>query len=293
MQLARRRSGPSLRNVRGSPSRVAVRLTPERVSSTRTPSKSGSPWVQSENNKKYTPFTMVVLPKTVVSLFFELKNEIGTGDADATHQICIAMLVAEEVHHLFLFTRVCLPARQDRNHASCCSTFLLVLMGSWLFVLGAVFTNSSTVQPLTPLLWLGDMHGWIPQYAEVTRIFAVLSMDISELEEFYSHLDLALISEARFFPYITSFAEGNTGRKVQSDYETYADPNPDGKKVVHCQHRRRSEDCCQVYRDVQRERPHPTCCQGSRSPASFLRPRHVRKSHHGRHGLHRWETVIR
>lgn len=57
-------------------------------------------------------------------------------------------------------------------------------------------------------------------------------MGINELEDFYSHLDFMAISEARFFPYITSFTKIDTGHEVQFSYETTADPNHLGDKAV-------------------------------------------------------------
>ena len=53
-----------------------------------------------------------------------------------------------------------------------------------------------------------------------------------ELEEFYSLLDFTPISEARFFPYITTFTNCGTGSKVQFKYERHADPIPGGSKAV-------------------------------------------------------------
>jgi serine/threonine protein kinase len=98
-------------------------------------------------------------------------------------------------------------------------------------VLGAVFTDKPIVQPLTSFLWLGCMHASETQYAQVTRLFAALSMGIRELETFYSELDFGEVSKARFFPHITSFTDTN-GHKIQFTYERYADPIPEGSKAV-------------------------------------------------------------
>ena len=90
-----------------------------------------------------------------------------------------------------------LPVPQDpRGCASCCPAFLLILIGSWLCVLGVVFTDRPTVQPLTPLLWLGHVHARRQQYQEVTKLFVALLMGISELEVFYSGADFNVVSEA-------------------------------------------------------------------------------------------------
>ena len=171
----------------------------------------------------------------VPTLLFKLKNEIGTGDADATHEVGLLyrkFWSRKTVYHLSLFGPFDLPAHQDsQRRASCCPTFLLALMGSWLCVLGAVFTDKPIVQPLTPLLWLGHAHARKPQYREVTRLFAALSMGISELEAFYSDINFGVVSEARFFPYVTSFST-DTGSKVQFSYIEYADPDPETSKAV-------------------------------------------------------------
>lgn len=63
-------------------------------------------------------------------------------------------------------------------------------------MLGVVFTDRPTVQPLTPLLWLGHVHARRQQYQEVTKLFVALLMGISELEVFYSGADFNVVSEA-------------------------------------------------------------------------------------------------
>jgi len=100
-------------------------------------------------------------------------------------------------------------------------------------VLGAVFTDKPIVQPLTPLLWLGHVHARKRRYREVTKLFTALLMGISELEAFYFGVDFAVVSEARFFPHITSFITvTDTGSKVRFCYERYADPDPKATKAV-------------------------------------------------------------
>lgn len=99
-------------------------------------------------------------------------------------------------------------------------------------MLGAVYTDRPTVQPLTPLLWLGRIHARKPQYQEVTRLFAALSMGIAELETFYSKVDFDVVSDARVFPHITSFIDRGTRREVKFRYEGYADPIPGGTRAV-------------------------------------------------------------
>ena len=99
-------------------------------------------------------------------------------------------------------------------------------------MLGAVFTDKPIIQPLTPLLWLGNLHARKPRYEEVTRLFAALSTGIQELEEFYSQVDFKLVSEARLFPYITTFTEKGTGCEVQFTYEKSTDPIPGDNKAA-------------------------------------------------------------
>ena len=98
-------------------------------------------------------------------------------------------------------------------------------------MLGAVLTDRPIVQPLTPLLWLGHVHARRQQYQEVAKLFAALSMGISELEVFYSGVDFNVVSETRFFPHITSFYTA-TGSRVKFQYEQYADPDPETSKAV-------------------------------------------------------------
>jgi hypothetical protein len=64
---------------------------------------------------------------------------------------------------------------------------------------------------LTPLLWLGRMHAHRSQYQEVTRLFAALSMGVSELVDFYHTLDFTLTLPISILPLYHVFH----GRKQQ------------------------------------------------------------------------------
>jgi len=118
---------------------------------------------------------------------------------------CIAM-VAKEGIPLVSLRPIHLPAHQDsQNRASSCPTFLLALrimvVRAWRGVHRQAYDRSvPSAQPLTPLLWLDHVHARKPQYMEVTRLFAALSIGISELEAFYSDLNFDVFSEARFSP---------------------------------------------------------------------------------------------
>ena len=163
--------------------------------------------------------TLFAAPLLVV----ELESEIGGGDADATMQAGLSyrrFWAHNQVFICFSLIDLCSPIHQKESRASCCPAFLLAIMGPWICVLGAVFTDKPIVQPLTPLLWLGRMKS---QYEQVTRVFAALSMGIDELQDSYSKVDFSRVSSARFFPYITSF-KTNTGQDIQFSYERYAEP---------------------------------------------------------------------
>ena len=94
-------------------------------------------------------------------LLLELKNVIGAGGADAAVRAGLLyrkFWSHEKVPYLFPLTNIRSPGHQDESRASCCPALPPVLMGPWLCVLGAVFADKPIVQPLTPLLWSGNMH---------------------------------------------------------------------------------------------------------------------------------------
>ncbi|KAF9645007.1 hypothetical protein BDM02DRAFT_3131401, partial [Thelephora ganbajun] len=164
-----------------------------------------------------TPFLTTLLGnRDLIPLLFELKNEMSCGDADATHQV--GLLYCKYWSY-----------KKEANRASCCPTFLLTLMGSWLCVLG---THQQNRQAPTRIREGGfKFQMKVPEMMcmGVPKLFVTLSAGILGLEEFH-HLEL--VSEAQFFPYVTSFTDKTMKGEVRSSYKGCTDPDPNSNKTV-------------------------------------------------------------
>ena len=81
-------------------------------------------------------------------LLFKLQDEIGTGDADATHEVGLLyrkVWSQKEVYHSSL------PAHQgSQSRVSCCPAFLFAIVRSWLCVPGPEFADKGIIRSLTP-----------------------------------------------------------------------------------------------------------------------------------------------
>lgn len=114
--------------------------------------------------------------------------------------------------------------RDDVRSKCCCPTLILAGGGSWLGVLGGVFTDKVIVQRLTDMMWIA--HSSTYEDARVYQLAQVLSAlreSLLDLETFYKSLFCQDIPQLkpnkphpRFFPYLTLFPEGN--EMVQFDY---------------------------------------------------------------------------
>ncbi|TFK20558.1 hypothetical protein FA15DRAFT_646854 [Coprinopsis marcescibilis] len=94
--------------------------------------------------------------------------------------------------------------------ASCCPSFIVAIAGSWLVVLGAVFTSCAVVQRLTDYIYLGRTRAIDDTNTRrIARIFHALRSGLVELKSFYETLAPrsrnAPISVDRFFPCATSY----------------------------------------------------------------------------------------
>ncbi|KAF8598390.1 hypothetical protein BDV93DRAFT_498748 [Ceratobasidium sp. AG-I] len=131
-----------------------------------------------------------------ICLIAELKAEGEIGSSDSLAQG--VKLYAEYWSN---------PILNSIRKASCCPSFVLVIAGPWMRVLGAIMLARPVIQPLTPLLWVGNKSN-LPTQLDVhklARIFASLSTSITELTSFYDNLDRYNIDPTRFHPYIRHF----------------------------------------------------------------------------------------
>src|SRR3954470_12351493 len=85
---------------------------------------------------------------------------------------------------------------------SCCPTFLLVIAGPWLCILGAIYTEKVIVEPLTDFISLLAKPQDNRQLQRVTRIFQALRLGLNQLAKFYSTMNLdGPEDDERYFPF--------------------------------------------------------------------------------------------
>ncbi|KAG6836353.1 hypothetical protein H0H93_008853, partial [Arthromyces matolae] len=108
----------------------------------------------------------------------------------------------------------------------CCPTFLLAAPGSWICIMGGVFTDRPIVQRLTDLKWAALSSTEEDQRVEdLARIFVALRTCVAELRQYYLDLRRADIppllpnrSHPRFFPYPRFYKDEN-GRSIEFNYQ--------------------------------------------------------------------------
>jgi hypothetical protein len=107
-------------------------------------------------------------------------------------------------------------------HASCCCpSFIIVIAGPTIRVLGAVFTDVAWADPLTETISLGPDKIDIGEKMDtVARLFVALRDGLRSLHTFYHELEIESPDEptysgACFFPHVRSYPGGEQAHPIQ------------------------------------------------------------------------------
>ncbi|CAG8682321.1 10353_t:CDS:2, partial [Dentiscutata heterogama] len=126
-------------------------------------------------------------------LFLEVKNELGSGGCDPT--------VQGAIYYRDHWTQ----KSSIKICESCCApSFIIVMSGSWLCILGCVFLENVVIQPLTDFIPLTVNMENFDQIRKIARLFQALHIALCRLENFYRGLDV-VSNDQKFFPYINSY----------------------------------------------------------------------------------------
>lgn len=84
----------------------------------------------------------------------------------------------------------------------CCPSFIVVVAGPWMCILGAVYLDHVVVQPLTDFMWLAYHPAQTSRLGRLTRVFHSLAASVRRLETYYQSLANRPrnIDPSRFFP---------------------------------------------------------------------------------------------
>ncbi|KAG8679881.1 hypothetical protein FRC08_016680 [Ceratobasidium sp. 394] len=102
------------------------------------------------------------------------------------------------------------------RESSCCPSFILVVAGPWMCVLGAIYLEQPVVEPLTDFIWIGPWDCLSDGVESVARVFHALTTSLISLRFFYDNLDRQ-VGPGRFYPWITYFLNDD-GHKSEFQY---------------------------------------------------------------------------
>ncbi|KAF9644815.1 hypothetical protein BDM02DRAFT_3190261 [Thelephora ganbajun] len=139
--------------------------------------------------------------------------QAGGGDADTANQVGLP-------HHKY-WSKLTVQAAAPHPY-----------WHSWAF--GVVFMEKHIVQPLVPLLWLGEFTRVGHSTGRLQGHPRCCHYGNLGVRRGSPHLDLKLVSETQFFPYITSFADKSIKDGAHFSYEGHTDSDPNGNKAAHC-----------------------------------------------------------
>ncbi|PVF97208.1 hypothetical protein CPB86DRAFT_786220 [Serendipita vermifera] len=127
-------------------------------------------------NKTTNDGSIITSLKNAVALrlVLELKNEMSTGKLDVYFQGCYSYrkFWVDEIGRHF----------RDR---SCCPTFILLILGPLLFILGAVFVDQVVVEPLMEPMWLGGTADVTSRAHTIARALYSLNASLETLDRYY------------------------------------------------------------------------------------------------------------
>ncbi|KAI0294704.1 hypothetical protein B0F90DRAFT_1820992 [Multifurca ochricompacta] len=128
----------------------------------------------------------------------EVKNEIGTGNADPYTQASLSYVAIGENHLVRDIFRRC----------SYCPSIILAIAGPWMCVAGGIYLDKAIVQPLTEYIWLGGDAFKESRFDFTLRLFAALKSAISTLQDYYGNLNPSNEIPRHLhhaFPFVTSY----------------------------------------------------------------------------------------
>ncbi|KAI0244943.1 hypothetical protein BJV78DRAFT_1339844, partial [Lactifluus subvellereus] len=110
----------------------------------------------------------------------EVKNEIGTANADPYNQASLA------------YRKYWADSSRDDIRTRCyCPSIILAIAGPWLCVLGGVYLQKVVIQPLTDYVWLGGDIFNADHLVFASRLFTALKSAISTLRTYYRSLNFS------------------------------------------------------------------------------------------------------
>ncbi|KAB5588663.1 Kinase domain containing protein [Ceratobasidium theobromae] len=142
-------------------------------------------------------------------ILMEVKNEIE--DADCDPSIHVAQTYARWWKDKSLLAQCC------------CPSILIAIVGPWMCILGAVYLERPTVQPLTDFMWIA--YNPINPFGSdrIARAFHCARLARDELEVFYKNPPDLKDNLQRYFPYITHYTDP-TGHRVDFKYKSNLAP---------------------------------------------------------------------
>ncbi|CAG8684473.1 24319_t:CDS:2, partial [Racocetra persica] len=135
-------------------------------------------------------------------LFLEIKNELGLGGCDPT--------VQGAIYYKDHWTQL---SSIQISECCCAPSFIIVVAGPWICVLGCIFLSKVIVQPLTDFIPLTIGVEDFDQVERIVRLFYALHLAICRLEEFYKGLDM-VVNDQKYFPYFNHYI--TEGKKMIS-----------------------------------------------------------------------------
>ncbi|KAI0296951.1 hypothetical protein B0F90DRAFT_1635421 [Multifurca ochricompacta] len=127
----------------------------------------------------------------------EVKNEIGTGNADPYTQASLSYRRYWGEPSWDIFRR-----------CSYCPSIILAIAGPWMCVAGGIYLDKAIVQPLTEYIWLGGDAFKESRFDFTLRLFAALKSAISTLQDYYGNLNPSNEIPRHLlhaFPFVTSY----------------------------------------------------------------------------------------
>ncbi|KAF8598389.1 hypothetical protein BDV93DRAFT_478512 [Ceratobasidium sp. AG-I] len=138
----------------------------------------------------------ITAKRGAICLITHILNEGSLGSSDALKQG--ANVYAKHWSN---------PALLKIRKVSCCPSFILAIAGPWMRVFGAIMLVYPVVQPLTPLLWVGNKSNPCTKLdiGKLSQTFTSLSSSTTALVAFYDNLRYNRIDPTRFYPYLRHF----------------------------------------------------------------------------------------
>ncbi|RIA94124.1 hypothetical protein C1645_667433, partial [Glomus cerebriforme] len=158
----------------------------------------------SGKDKKSGDGVLITTNEAQICYRFEGKKELCASNAEPTLQ-------ASLYYHGYWSQ---IKSKKIRDQC-CCPSYMLVIAGPWICLLGGIYIDKIIIEPLTDFISLIPKPGDDSHVRRIARFLVALNMAMTRLNHYYQNMELNAFdspNDQRYFPYSSTYQDRNNNQ---------------------------------------------------------------------------------